>query len=197
MAEQQRILEQLERKTQALEQARDQLERLAFIDGLTGVANRRGFDDALQTEWRRAARVDNWLSLILIDLDWFKAINDRYGHARGDECLQAVAKALSSVAHRPADLVARYGGEELVMLLPATDPAGTEGLMKRVLAEIRALKIVNEESPHGVLTASAGAVSLRPAKHREEIPMAVERADQALYAAKAAGRNRGEHVVLR
>ncbi|MEM9302923.1 MAG: diguanylate cyclase [Pseudomonadota bacterium] len=196
MAEQQQILEQLARKTRDLEQARDQLARLAFVDGLTGVANRRGFDDALDQEWRRAARAGTWLSVILIDLDWFKAINDRYGHARGDECLQAVAETLSAIAHRPADLVARYGGEELVILLPATGPGGVRKLMEQVLVEIRALEIPNAGSPIGFLTASAGAFSLKTADHGDDAQAAMAQADQALYASKAAGRNQGRQVVL-
>src|SRR5260221_9038725 len=129
-----------------LKRARDLLERLALLDPLTGIANRRRFDAALEEEWRRASRTGTWFSLALIDVDDFKAFNDAYGHARGDDCLRLVAQALSSVARRPGDLAARYGGEEFVIILPQTDGEAMVVQMERVLAGIEALRLEHKQS---------------------------------------------------
>src|SRR5258708_29212196 len=104
-----------------LKHARDLLERLALIDPLTGIANRRRFETALDDEWRRAARHNTWFSLAIVDVDDFKAYNDAYGHTRGDDCLRAVAGQLAVVARPPGDVLARYGGEEFAHQLPGTD----------------------------------------------------------------------------
>src|SRR5664280_2921064 len=110
----------------------DELRRIATTDGLTGVANRRRFDESLEREWRRARRSGDPLALLMIDIDHFKLFNDRYGHPAGDACLRSVAQALVGASLRPADLVARYGGEEFVVLLPKTPRAGAEHLARGV-----------------------------------------------------------------
>jgi diguanylate cyclase (GGDEF)-like protein len=176
-------------RTKDLVAARDTLQRLATEDALTGVANRRKFDSILEQEWRRAQRDNHWLTLVLLDVDFFKRYNDRYGHARGDECLSAVATAVASQCTRPADLVARYGGEEFVMVLPEIEPHGVSVVLREVLAAVDALQIEHADStcaPH--VTISLGAVSLRPGRE-DEAKTAMKRADELLYEAKENGRH--------
>ena len=175
-----------------LKRARDLLERLALLDPLTGIANRRRFDAALEEEWKRACRTGAWFSLALIDVDDFKAFNDAYGHARGDDCLRAVAQALTTVTRRPGDLAARYGGEEFVIILPQTDGDAMGVQMRRLLATIEALGLKHEHSRGGdYLSVSIGAVSViaTAERHATEI---LESADRLLYQAKENGRNRVE-----
>jgi diguanylate cyclase (GGDEF)-like protein len=180
-------------RTSELAASRDKLEELASLDALTGLANRRRFDAVLSEEWRRAQRGGHWLSLALLDVDFFKRFNDRYGHARGDACLRAVAQAVAARCRRPTDLVARYGGEEFVLVLPETDPAGTEELLREVLAAVDELRIEHADSDAAShVTISVGAVSLRP-RAGEDAPMALERADRLLYRAKEAGRHQALH----
>ena len=170
-----------------------ELAQQASTDGLTGLANRRRFDEALDQEWRRAVRDETPLSLLMIDVDRFKLYNDRHGHQRGDECLRAVAAAMAQVARRPADLTARYGGEEFVVLLPGVDAAGAAALADRVLAAVRAKRIEHEaNAPAGVVTVSIGAAAVMPWTDVEACGMAalVAGADAALYEAKRSGRNR-------
>ncbi|HEY6548586.1 MAG TPA: diguanylate cyclase, partial [Vicinamibacteria bacterium] len=128
-------------RTRDLVAARDRLDRLASVDALTGVANRRAFETTLDTEWKRAQRGGHWLSLVLLDVDFFKLFNDRYGHARGDDCLRAVAQAVAAQCRRPTDLAARYGGEEFALVVPETEPAGVRTLLEGVLAAVDALAI--------------------------------------------------------
>ncbi len=176
-----------------LKRARDLLERLALLDPLTGIANRRRFDAALEEEWRRASRTGTWFSLALIDVDDFKAFNDAYGHARGDDCLRLVAQALSSVARRPGDLAARYGGEEFVIILPQTDGEAMVVQMERVLAGIEALRLEHKQSRAGsVVSVSIGAVSVIGAAEGRATEV-LELADRLLYQAKENGRNRVVH----
>ena len=140
-----------------VKQLADEMRRMATMDGLTGVANRRQFDDVLQREWRRARRSSDPLALLMVDVDHFKLFNDRYGHPAGDTCLRAVAQALGRVTQRPADLVARYGGEEFAILLPQTARAGAEHFAHRVLDMVEALAIRHESSPTaGHVTVSVG-----------------------------------------
>jgi diguanylate cyclase (GGDEF)-like protein len=169
------------------------LERLSALDTLTGIANRRRFDDVLRQEWKRAARVGSCLSLLFCDIDHFKRFNDTYGHQAGDDCLVRVAQAMEDTLNRPADLAARYGGEEFVGLLVDTDAEGARLLAERVRVRVEGLEI--EHSPSdvaAVLTVSLGAAALVPkiGMRPEDL---VNLADQALYAAKQGGRNR---VVL-
>lgn len=170
-------------------EANYQLEQLATQDPLTGLANRRRFDDVLKRETKRAAREATPLSLLLIDLDCFKGFNDHYGHVAGDECLKAVSRQLALSAKRPGDLAARYGGEELALVLPSTPAEGAMQVARQLLARIRELGIAHKASSFGCVTASIGVASLQSRQEPEEL---VEAADRALYRAKTAGRNRAE-----
>ncbi|SMP52866.1 response regulator receiver modulated diguanylate cyclase [Desulfonatronum zhilinae] len=168
----------------------DMLEKLALMDGLTGIANRRSFDLALEQEWKRAARSGRDVSVIMLDIDHFKPYNDNYGHGAGDDCLQRVAKTLRSAARRPSDMIARYGGEEFVALLPETDFQGAAGM-----AETLRLAVANLTLPHAYspiadhVTVSVGHAT-RQAVPDQSPQDVLKAADQALYKAKEAGRNR-------
>ncbi|MBS0506717.1 MAG: diguanylate cyclase [Proteobacteria bacterium] len=166
------------------------LHRLAYVDGLTGLANRRQFDQALQAEWRRCRRSRSPLAVLLLDIDYFKQYNDRYGHQAGDACLQAVARALRAGLARSHDLVARYGGEEFVCLLPECDAAGALHKAEDLCRAVQALGLAHAGSEAGaVVTISIGVACLVP--DAEASPEALLRqADQQLYRAKGAGRNR-------
>ncbi|MCA1324792.1 GGDEF domain-containing protein [Herbaspirillum sp. alder98] len=166
------------------------LELLAHQDGLTGLANRRHFDETLDKEYRRAARSDGALSLVLIDVDFFKLYNDTYGHQAGDECLRCIGRVLRQMQRRPADLAVRYGGEEMLVLLPETDLQGAALVAEKIRAGIEALALPHSGNPAGVVTVSAGVNSIRP-NLQDRPPMSdlVGRADAALYEAKHGGRN--------
>lgn len=164
------------------------LARLAHQDGLTGLANRRRFDEVLEAEWRRARRHGQPLSLLMLDVDLFKRYNDHYGHLAGDECLQKVAEALQHCVHRPADLAARYGGEEFAIILPETPHAGALEQAHRIRERLAELGLEHRDSPSGRLTLSIGAATLPPDDDTPE--RLVQAADTALYRAKADGRDR-------
>jgi diguanylate cyclase (GGDEF)-like protein len=164
-------------------------ERLASTDALTGLANRRRFDEVLENEWRRAGRVRTPLALIMLDIDYFKAFNDTYGHPAGDRCLQQVARTLSDVVKRPCDITARYGGEEFVALLPATDAKGASALAELLRESVAGLQIVHAASSLGTLTASVGVAAVVPAAGDASANL-ITAADAALYEAKRGGRNR-------
>ncbi|HEX2122202.1 MAG TPA: diguanylate cyclase [Thermoanaerobaculia bacterium] len=188
---------QLEQKTGALEQANEHLataietlHRISTLDGLTGVANRRLFDETLSLEWRRAARSRAPLSLLMIDIDRFKAFNDAAGHQNGDDCLRRVAQALRDGVHRAADLVARYGGEEFGVLLPETDAASARQVAESLRARIEALDMTHPAADGGRVTISIGVATAIPPREGGEPEELVRRADEALYDAKRAGRNR-------
>ncbi len=170
-----------------------ELAHLSDTDALTGLANRRQFDRRLAEEWRRARRHGTPLALLLFDIDHFKRYNDRYGHLAGDECLRQVARLLQEAARRPADLVARLGGEEFAMLLPQQDPASAAAQAQRCLAALQAAAIEHGDSPVGPhLTLSIGGAHTQAqddAAAAEAVTL-VAAADAALYAAKQAGRNR-------
>jgi diguanylate cyclase (GGDEF)-like protein len=187
---QKRIEQDLKTAHQASENANRALENLARHDALTRLANRRHFDDAIATEFRRAARDSQPIGLIMVDLDHFKAYNDQYGHPAGDNCLRLVSEAVASVPQRPADLVARYGGEELVVLLPNTDLAGTETVADMLVQAVRKLHIPHAGNPAKIVTISCGAAIFEPESDPHVPVMLIERADQALYTAKRGGRNR-------
>ena len=171
-----------------LEAANRRLEALAGQDGLTGLANRRTFDDALAREHRRAVRDRTRLAMIMIDVDWFKPFNDRYGHPAGDECLKQVSRAIENTLPRPGDIVARYGGEEFAVLLPNTDEAGAAIMADRIRRAVLALAIEHDASPAKVATISAGVASWLPAPD-VGLETLMQDADQALYRAKNNGRN--------
>ena len=163
---------------------------LALVDGLTGIANRRQLDAELDRECRRGSRSGAPLSLVLLDIDGFKAFNDRYGHPAGDDCLRQVAAALADVPRRAADLVARYGGEEFAMVLPEIDAAGAERIAEAARATIEALAIPHATSVAApVVTVSAGAATRWPIRGGSAMAL-VAAADRALYLAKRQGRNR-------
>ena len=184
------INQELEEANDRLREANHRLERLSQLDGLTGIANRRAFDDALASEWRRGTRAERPLSLLMIDIDHFKAFNDAYGHQKGDETLRAVARALKESLHRAGDLAARYGGEEFVVLLPGLSTEEAAAFAETLRARVESLGIPHEHSSAApVVTVSLGLSTLVPTK--ETAPAALlEQADRALYAAKRAGRNR-------
>ena len=169
----------------------EKLETLATMDSLTGIANRRRFDDRLAEEWERAKRESSSLALLMIDVDHFKTFNDAYGHPAGDGCLRAVAGILAAEAKRASDLAARYGGEEFAILLPNTDAAGCERIGKRICLALREAGIPYALSlPSGLLTVSLGGAVCRPASDKSSSQALVAAADRALYAAKDGGRNR-------
>ncbi|HEY9798589.1 MAG TPA: diguanylate cyclase [Leptolyngbyaceae cyanobacterium] len=175
---------------QQLEEANKELQRLASLDGLTQLFNRRRFDQSLETEWQRLARERSPLSLILCDIDYFKAYNDTYGHPAGDQCLQRVAKIIKKTVKRPADLVARYGGEEFAVILPHTDTAGAVHIAEEIRIQVKALKIPHLGSGCSQsITLSLGVATLVPCPHLANSTL-IALADQALYQAKAAGRDR-------
>ena len=167
-----------------------QLEDFSFRDGLTGVPNRRKFDAVLDEEWGLARRNTQPLSLILIDIDFFKQYNDHYGHVQGDECLRRVGTALNAVAQRPRDLLARYGGEEFVLVLPATDEAASRRVAERCRQAIFKEQIPHAASAVGqLLTVSLGLGTIIPTANDTLIPF-IDAVDRRLYRAKQGGRDR-------
>ena len=168
----------------------DLLESLAHIDGLTGIPNRRRFDEALEVEWKRAVRTGTPVSLVMMDVDFFKYYNDTYGHGMGDTCLQQVATAIAAAITRPSDLVARYGGEEFVALLPDTDAEGSYTVAERMRRNVEALQLSHEHSAASrCVTISAGLASSVPTAEDASQEL-LKQADQMLYRSKEAGRNR-------
>jgi diguanylate cyclase (GGDEF)-like protein len=178
----------LGRELQRRALAEQSLSELALTDGLTGLANRRHFDETLELEWRRGLRDQTPAALLMIDCDYFKKFNDTYGHIDGDQVLRAVAGALRDSVQRPADLVARYGGEEFSILLPDTDIDGALRVAEAVRAAIARLDWKHEGSPLGRLTVSVGAASCLPNEEDGAISL-IKAADFALYHAKAGGRD--------
>ncbi len=173
-----------------LHELNEKLHRLANLDGLTEVANRRCFDDSLKQEWRRLSREEQPLSLILGDIDYFKRYNDTYGHLGGDDCLKAVAKTIAQAVCRPADLVARYGGEEFAILLPNTPASGALQVAQIVLQRVRSLQILHAASDvRPYVTLSLGIVTLIPSALIQPKQL-IDAADEALYQAKQQGRDR-------
>ena len=177
-------------QTLQLRQTNEELQLLSTKDGLTGAANRRKFDEAFALEIARCSRSQSCLSLILVDIDHFKMLNDTYGHQRGDECLVQVVQALQARRLRETDVIARYGGEEFAILLPDTDRAGAIQVAEQIRQAVMELGIPHEGSCFGqVLTVSLGVATVWPTF---EMPAAslIERADRALYRSKSMGRNR-------
>ncbi|GLK88046.1 sensor domain-containing diguanylate cyclase [Pseudomonas turukhanskensis] len=185
-----RELEQrVAQRTEELQVLNTKLETLSLTDALTGIANRRHFDDVLTLEWARATRIGSPLALAIMDVDWFKLYNDHYGHPAGDACLRQIAQTLASTVSRSSDLVARYGGEEFVFLAPMTDPAGAQAMARKVVQAVAALNLPHAYSPIGHVTVSVGVVSLEPGADNS-MQALLQFADAALYEAKKQGRNR-------
>ncbi len=175
----------------------DQLRQWAYIDGLTGAHNRRYFDERLDAEWRRAARSRSALSLVLLDVDFFKPYNDRYGHQAGDDCLRLVATSLRANLKRPGDLIARYGGEEFVCLLPDTALPGAMVVAQQLGAAVHALRIEHGDSTvAAVVTVSLG-VCAQPGPAPGDATTLLRQADAQLYRAKSEGRHRACGAELR
>ena len=176
-----------------LEAANDRLRRMALVDGLTGIANRRGFDEFLEREWRRCRRDGLPLAVCLADIDFFKLYNDIYGHLRGDEVLQQVAQLFQQVVHRPGDLVARFGGEEFVFVLSGSDIEGAEQVARRAIELLEEAAIPHPHSPISEqLTICFGISAIRPAPNGDHLPL-LDCADKALYEAK---QTRGNRVAI-
>ena len=164
------------------------LHRLATLDPLTCIPNRRLFVERLALEWRRAQRSGAPLSLLLCDIDHFKGYNDHFGHQQGDRCLQQIARLVQESLHRAGDFCARYGGEELVVVLPSTDLEGAARLAERIRAELVALDLRHPDAPLGIVTLSIGVAAIDASDSDPEV--LIGRADLALYRAKQRGRNR-------
>jgi len=173
-----------------LESMNKTLARLALEDDLTGLGNRRRFDQALQEEFGRAVRGGLSLALIMLDVDHFKQYNDIYGHLAGDQCLRKVGRAIKSQQTRPGDLMARYGGEEIAILLPGSDHDGALAVAERVLVAVRELNLMHDGNPGGIVTISAGVAAFIPERDRDSADKLLRLADRALYMAKQLGRDR-------
>jgi diguanylate cyclase (GGDEF)-like protein len=176
-------------RADSLSQANRELERLAGRDALTGLANRRAFDAHLADAWTRSQRSGESVAIAIFDVDFFKKFNDRYGHLRGDDCLRKVAESIGAIPLRERDLAARLGGEEFVLLLPATDTAGAAVVAERALEAIRDRMILHEDHPAGMVTASVGVAACRPMPGIDPAAL-LAAADTALYRAKETGRDR-------
>ncbi len=175
-------------REEELKIANQHLEELASLDGLSGLANRRGFDRELQSAWQQAHERCQPLALMMVDIDHFKKFNDRYGHVRGDACLRAVGETLSLVTLEEAVLVARYGGEEFALLLPGIEIGRAAALADEARRAVEDLVIAHDQVPGGLVTISVGVESVVP-EHDQSAADLVEAADRALYAAKRRGRN--------
>ncbi|MEX8517231.1 MAG: diguanylate cyclase [Leptothrix sp. (in: b-proteobacteria)] len=172
----------------------DLLEQLANLDGLTGIANRRRFDEALALEWKRASRTETPITLLMLDVDHFKLYNDHYGHGAGDECLRQIAAALAATLPRSGDLAARYGGEEFAAILPGCSREGAHSVAERLRGLIDAKAIPHARSPTADhVTISIGSCTIERAAE-DSVPDLIEQADQALYRSKQSGRNRVSYV---
>jgi diguanylate cyclase (GGDEF)-like protein len=184
------LVEQFVQSERKLAEAHATVLAMSRSDGLTGIANRRWFDESLATELARAIRSKTRIGLLLMDIDCFKLFNDNYGHSAGDDCLRAVAQAVQDIVKRPPDLTARYGGEELVCILPDTDAEGVERVGNAILDAVRSLAIPHAFSKAiDIVTLSSGGVSIIPEEGMTP-KQVIEAADAMLYISKEAGRNR-------
>jgi diguanylate cyclase (GGDEF)-like protein len=180
----------VQERTDELERANEQLRAISLTDGLTHVANRRRFDEKLQDEWKRAQRHGHPLSLLMLDIDHFKRVNDELGHLVGDDCLTEVAALCAAEVQRSGDLLARYGGEEFIILLPATPEEGAVRVAERVRQAVARSPVYSNERVAPVsLTISVGVACVVPDPDMEPQEL-IRQADEALYSAKESGRNR-------
>ena len=184
-----RLEELVAERTRELEQANRQLEALSATDSLTGIANRRRFDEALSGELRRAVRSQKPLALMMLDVDYFKNYNDRYGHLAGDDCLRTIARVMRASSRRATDLAARYGGEEFAVIVAESDAANVVQFAENIRNAVAALQIPHEESPFGCVTCSIGVIAVQVDENMSTDTL-LRLADVALYQAKALGRNR-------
>lgn len=181
--------QQVAERTRELTEANCELQRLSLSDALTCIGNRRFLDELLEREWRRALREQTPLSVVMLDIDYFKLFNDTYGHVAGDDCLRKVAGILTATIQRTTDFASRYGGEEFVLVLPATDEQGALTVAEKIRCRVEALAIPHEKSPlAGVVTVSIGVATIMPLRD-SDAGLLMTAADQALYRAKTAGRN--------
>jgi diguanylate cyclase (GGDEF)-like protein len=185
-----RLERELRETKDALEANNASLTSLAFSDSLTGLANRRHFEQALEREFRIARRTGSSLGLVMLDADHFKKYNDLYGHPAGDRCLRMIGEAIASGLRRPGDLASRYGGEEFAVLLPDTDLAGAVEVAESIRAAVHGAMVEHKGNPLGVVTISAGACAMLPEGSDNNPLKLVRDADRALYVAKSQGRNR-------
>jgi diguanylate cyclase (GGDEF)-like protein len=162
---------------------------MSFVDGLTGLYNRHLLEDVMEKLTSHVNRSNKPLSLMMIDVDWFKGYNDTYGHLEGDECLKRVARAIKNSLQRPTDMAIRYGGEEFLCLLPDTDHQGVENIANLTLEMVQSLAIEHKLSVFKVLTISIGIHTISSSKNASLVST-LAKADEALYAAKQLGRNR-------
>jgi len=176
--------------TAAIEQVNLKLQQLSAKDGLTGVGNRRFFDEQLRSAWQLARRTTSSLSLLMIDFDNFKLYNDEYGHLAGDEVLVRTAEMLAHRVTRSSDMVARYGGEEFCLLLPGTDAAGAQTVADKVLRSVRELRMPHIKGVNGFVSVSVGIAALTPSTNGSDASRLVSLADQAMYEAKRLGKDR-------
>ncbi|PCJ45086.1 MAG: hypothetical protein COA99_05725 [Moraxellaceae bacterium] len=185
----------IQRKNNELKKANDKLKVLVDIDPLTKIANRRHFDHVLDEEWRRARRRGFSISMLMVDIDFFKAFNDGLGHLEGDKCIQQVARCMANIVRRPGDLVSRYGGEEFAVVLPSLNVEEAERLAKVVCRAVEALHITHPSSQVSeFVTVSIGVAAIVPTNDFSKRDL-VAMADQALYTAKNHGRNKTEVVI--
>ncbi|MFB2898314.1 diguanylate cyclase domain-containing protein [Aerosakkonemataceae cyanobacterium BLCC-F50] len=191
LAQSQSKTKQLDRALQELKLANEKLEELSNIDSLTQISNRRFFDRTIENEWQRLTRTAEYLSLILFDVDYFKAYNDYYGHPSGDKCLMEIACAAKSVVKRFTDVIARYGGEEFAVILPNTDRAGAVKIAEQIRDAVKELQIPHQGTPidRPYVTISLGIASQIPT-HERSVQHLIKEADKALYQAKKLGRDR-------
>ena len=183
------LIRLVEERTSQLQQANDHLQRLSYSDSLTAIANRRHFEEILESEWRRAFRAKTPITLLMLDIDDFKLYNDAFGHRAGDVCLTRVATALDESVQRAGDLMARYGGEEFAAILTATDESGGAEVAGRLRAAVERLGIKRSDDPTKVVTISIGVAAGIPGEV-SNLETLLSAADEALYEAKRAGRNR-------
>jgi diguanylate cyclase (GGDEF)-like protein len=171
-----------------LKRQSDLFKSMALFDGLTGIANRRHFESSIHLDWLQCAREQTPISLLLMDIDHFKQFNDHYGHQAGDQCLQKVAKTLTSILYRPYDLLARYGGEEFAIILPKTNHEGAQHVAKNVIQAMKGLGIAHIKSETGLVALSVGVATTTPLPKTSPDTL-IAQADKALYQAKENGRN--------